>query len=179
MTRISEWLRSWLFRRAPLSRSVVADRQIFDGTYWRLALPLDWTWKPASGAALYFESGDGAKGVYLTALYLSSQVNSDASATAKSLHEPSRQRLEALKDYQWSMLADDITASESGAVGILDAYDRSKGYRICTKVVVALPYAVRAAFHDYGCDDVGRSRAYSDSVFQSLEVGRAQAGPGL
>lgn len=177
MTGISNWLQSWLFRRAPLTRSVVADRQVFDGTYWRLALPLDWTWKPGSGAALYFESGDGAKGLYLTAFNFPSQHKSEASGTAKSIHEQSRQGLEALADYLWSVLEDDISASGADTVGILDAYDSSKGYRICTKVVVALPYAVRAAFHDYACDDVSASRSYSDSVFHSLEVGRAHSGP--
>lgn len=173
MTPILSWLRSWLSPGAPLSRSVVGERQIFDGTNWRVALPLDWAAQPGSGEALYFESGDGAKGLYLTALHFPSQGKSEVPGTVKNLLDLSRQGLESLAGYQWAVLEDDISATESRAVGTLDAYDSNKGYRICTKVVVSLPYAVRAAFHDYGCDDPSASLIDSDSIFKSLEVGRA------
>jgi hypothetical protein len=169
-------LLSWLFRGTPpIRRSIVDGRQLFDGGVWKLALPMDWTLKPGSGTALYFESGDGAKGLYLTVLHLPSLGKAEVPGTAKQLHEMSRRGFDELKDYQWSVLEDDIRASESGTVGILDAYDSQKFYRICTKVVVAPPYAVRASFHDYDCADRSASRTYIDSIFQSLEVGRAPA----
>ena len=169
-------LLSWLFHRTPpIRRSIVDDRQCFDGTFWKLVLPMDWTLKPGSGAALYFESADGSKGLYLTVMKLPALGKAEVPGAAKQLHDMSRRGFEELKDYQYSVLEDDLTASESGAVGILDAYDSQKAYRICTKVVVALPYAVRASFHDYGCDDPTVSRTYIDSIFQSLEVGRPRA----
>ena len=110
-------------------------------------------------------------------MVLPSLSSGDVTATAKSFHEMSHQGLGTLEDYQWSVLEDNLTACHSGAIGILDAYDSQKLYRICTKVVFALPCAVRAALHDYGCDNPGASRICIASVFDSLKVGSAQIEP--
>src|SRR5688572_22675399 len=97
-------LLSWLFRRTPpIRRSIVDGRQFFAGSLWRLALPMDWTSKPGSGTALYFESGDGRKGLYLTVMHFPSVGKAEVRGVAKQLHEMSRRALEELKDYQGSV----------------------------------------------------------------------------
>jgi len=48
-------LLSWLFRRTPpIRRSVVDGRQCFDGSFWKLVLPMDWSLKPGSGDFFLF-----------------------------------------------------------------------------------------------------------------------------
>jgi hypothetical protein len=143
----------------------------FSTDAWQIALPADWSPKPASAAGeVEFESGDGAKGIFIGTWRIDEDAARTPRAVAESFRASNIASLAAMASYEWKMLVDEIVDLGPLSVVLSDAWDRAQSYRIIGVVIARPPLVVRASFHDYLCENVDASRAYFAAIVESLQL---------
>lgn len=137
---------------------------------WQLRLPEDWHEQGQSESGeIYFESADGTKGVYIATWNIPASDGNDSRAIAQSFRSAEITSLKRMEGYAWELLLDEFIAMETTFVTICDAWARAQGYRIASKVLAEVPVVVRAAFHDYQCEDLEESQLYFAPIIHSLQ----------
>lgn len=138
---------------------------------WEIHLPLDWTGKGDTGAGeQYFESGDGTKGIYIGSWRIPPVEGRTTQQWVESFRNAEQASLLALGTYAWELLVDETVCLGTTAMAWADAWARPQSYRIASKVLLRVPLVVRAAFHDYLCDDLAASQSYFAPLIESLRT---------
>jgi hypothetical protein len=138
---------------------------------WQIRLPDDWREEdhPSESGEVYYESGDGSKGLYIATWNIPAAPDNNSSTVAQSFRRMEIASLKRMEGYEWELLVDEFIATETAAVTMCDAWAREKAYRIASKVMVEVPVIVRAAFHDYECIDLEESQRYFAAIILSLQ----------
>ena len=135
---------------------------------WKIELPDDWVDKSKDQTRLYFESGDGTKGFYITTFRLKS--NDHPAMVVKSFKEISERTLAGMPDFFWSVIGEKASAHGSTHELIVDHYDTYKDYRILEKFIATPAFAIDASFHDYNCPNIKRSDKYFRIIINFLQA---------
>ncbi|MCI0431276.1 MAG: hypothetical protein L0210_12160 [Rhodospirillales bacterium] len=139
--------------------------------FWTIALPSDWKDKGKRDGALYFESSDGAKAMYISTVRLgSSSSKSPREKIAESFRAMDLETLREMKRFKWKTMKDETTHSKAASIVMLDSFAASKRFRILGKILVHPPVVVRAAFYDYACEDYAASDEYFAPIIKSLRL---------
>lgn len=157
---------------APLKLHVRPLMQTYDNIptdTWSLSLPSDWLEKEQTeSGALYFESPEGDKAIYISTWNLGESAPPSSTEVATSFAETERQSLLDMEGYSWETLSDQTQESDGIAVVLVDSLAKDNCYRIASKILAHLPLIVRASFHDYACEDYDLSKNYFSPVIESL-----------
>lgn len=139
---------------------------------WQLMIPPDWEEQGEDeNGILYFQSADQSKGFYISVLRLSqSDHKGDPDGVLQTIRAAEMDSFTQMEEYQWTFSEGSIPADGATRSAIVEAHDPAHQYRITAKIIVALPFVVRASFHDYACEDYDASRQYFDPIIGSLEV---------
>ncbi|MBI5279744.1 MAG: hypothetical protein HY854_25150 [Burkholderiales bacterium] len=138
---------------------------------WAMDLPADWVEVGRTGAGeMYYESGDGTKGMYVLDCTVDESTGRTAQEVARTFRTAGLLTLGEMRDYQWELAADESLDEGLAAIAITDAIAHAQGYRIVCKVLARLPMVVRVAFHDYLCSDLDASQRYFAPMLESLRV---------
>jgi len=151
----------------------MADTNVVRGEWWTIALPEHWKApETLENGTVYLDSFDESKGIYLTTWTLEPEDASDgAEAAAESFRNRDVEALEDMEGFEWRQVDERSDRSESGdAMALADHLAEASQYRIATKVIARPPVVVRAAFHDYLCDDYEASRQYFAPIIESLSL---------
>jgi hypothetical protein len=155
------------------------NTQIIATDTWTVSLPGDWIQKesPQDGQ-LYFESADESKAISIATWELG---NDDASRSPRDLAESFKRvdvrALGSMDGYSWRLVDELATHTEGGADVLIDHLAPAHSYRILTKILARPPIVVRAAFHDYLCEDYDSSRDFFAPIVQSLSFREAVEQP--
>jgi hypothetical protein len=142
----------------------------FTGDTWRIELPDDWQQKEASEqGVLFFETTDLTKGLYLAAWDLGPAEKRSAPDIARTLSDTGAQALDGTL-VQWEKVGDGAGETAGVATVLTDHFAARNSYRIITKVVARRSIAVRAAFHDYACENYAASTGYFTPIVDSLAL---------
>ena len=144
---------------------------------WTIELPEGWKApETLANGTVYLDSFDESKGIYITTWMLPSEDTPQSPAdAAESFKDKDVQALERMEGYTWRLVDERVEAPEPEvAVVIADHLADANEYRIVTKVIARPPLVVRAAFHDYSCDDYEASREYFAPLIQSLNLAAAK-----
>lgn len=136
---------------------------------WIMSLPSDWVQRDAgASSSVYFEAGDGAKGMYISTWSLSADDMRSPEEVARVFRAHDLKSLDNMGGYEWRIVSDvdDITPDACGMV--TDCLARENNYRVIGKILAAPPFVVRASFHDYACNDYAASKACLAPVVDSL-----------
>ena len=137
---------------------------------WQIRMPEDWVEQTTSESGeVYFESGDGSKGLYIATWNIPASDGNDSRTVAQSFRRAEVSSLKRMPGYSWELLLDEFILMETAFVTICDAWARARSYRIASKVLADVPVLVRAAFHDYQCDDLEESQLYFAPIIHSLQ----------
>jgi hypothetical protein len=138
---------------------------------WQLTLPGDWiATNSGEGGEYAFESGDGAKGIHVATWLLGPGALRTASDLARAFRATNLSSLEAMPGYAWQILVDEVVELGPLHIVLSDAWAREQSYRIAGVILTRGPLVVRAAFHDYLCEDMEASRAYFAPIVESLQL---------
>lgn len=143
------------------------------GDSWTIELPDGWKGpETLDNGTVYLDSFDESKGIYLTTWTLPpEEAPASAAAAAQSFKDKDVQMLQLMEGYVWRPVDEHVDEPEAGvAVVMADYLADANEYRIVTKVIARPPLVVRAAFHDYLCDDYETSREYFAPLIQSLNL---------
>ena len=152
----------------------MSDGLFVTGGHWEVRLPSDWKESPElAEGAIYLVSGDESKG-----LYVGTWERHDTLTPEQLLEHYRTVQLETAPKTEGTW---EIVNTESGQIGgvstlTLDMYDQASNYRVMLRVLVRLPFIVRAAFHDYWCDNLQTSTDYFSPIISSLHLVEAQEG---
>jgi hypothetical protein len=137
---------------------------------WQIRLPEDWhEQQQGESGETYFESADGTKGLYIATWNIPASPDGDSRTVAQAFRRAEIASLKRMEGYEWELLLDEFMAVESLVMTICDAWARARSYRITSKVLADVPVVVRAAFHDYQCDDLEESQRYFAPLIHSLQ----------
>ena len=135
---------------------------------WIISLPSDWVEKGTTDAgALYFESSNGEKAMYITTWNLGEGSNQSRDV-ADSFKATDIKTLHNMEGYTWQTVDEEFLQHESSSITVVDSFAPEKHYRIVGKILADPPVVVRATFHDYACSDYAVSRAYFAPIIKSL-----------
>src|SRR5215207_5391737 len=133
------------------------------GDSWTIALPANWKApETLENGTVYLDSFDESKGIYITTWMLAAEdMPRSPVDAAGSFKDKDVQALQLMEGYTWRLVDERVEAPQPDvAVVIADHLADANEYRIVTKVIARPPLVVRAAFHDYSCDDYEVSRGY-------------------
>lgn len=140
-----------------------------------MSLPSDWEQRKAGdGKSLYFESGDGTKGIYIATWNLGADDTRAAEDVAASLKATDLKALVSMNGYSWKVVSEFSHGAGQACLAVTDCIASEKNYRTVGKILIASPIVVRASFHDYACADYDVSRAYYAPIIDSLQFFLAQ-----
>ncbi|TFV92909.1 hypothetical protein E4K72_19275 [Oxalobacteraceae bacterium OM1] len=141
---------------------------------WSMALPDDWSQKAnrADEGSLYFESGDGTKGLYISTWTLGPNDRRSAADVAGAFRANDRRSLDAMHGYRWQILEDGDAEAGGVHAAVTDYFAAAQSYRAVGKILAAPPLVVRASFQDYACGDVEASREYFQPIIDSLQLNK-------
>ena len=152
----------------------MAGTTLVRGDSWTIALPEGWKApETLENGTVFIDSVDESKGIYVTTWELSAEeaASKSSAAAAESFKDKDVEALDQMEGYTWRLVDERVEAPETGvAVVIADHLADANEFRIVTKVLARLPLVVRAAFHDYNCDDHAVSRDYFAPLVQSLNL---------
>jgi hypothetical protein len=151
------------------------------GDSWTIVLPDGWKApETLENGTMYIDSVDESKGIYVTTWMLApEEAPTSPAAVAGSFKDNDVQALRQMEGYTWRLVDERVDAPETGvAVVIADHLADANEFRIVTKVIARPPLVVRAAFHDYNCDDHAVSRDYFAPLIQSLNLVAGEGKPG-
>jgi hypothetical protein len=135
---------------------------------WVISLPNDWEEKGTTEAgALYFESPDGEKAMYISTWNLegNTELSQDVANSFKAIDIESLYKMEG---YSWQIVGESIVHHETSTILVVDSLAQEQSYRIVSKILSAPPVVVRATFHDYGCSNYATSKTYFSPIIESL-----------
>jgi hypothetical protein len=145
--------------------------QTLQTSTWTISLPLDWSQgKVADNGSLYFQAGDGTKGIYITTWNLGAEDTRDAEDIVEAFQVADLNSLKQMVDYHWQLVSQQRNDVNRTSVAITDLLAAEKCYRTVGKILVTLPVAVRASFHDYACADYQVSRDYFVHIIDSFQL---------
>lgn len=139
------------------------DIQTLTSEFWKVRLPEDWVHKPSIDHPWYWESPDGAAGVYLSTF----RINEPVSAAIHSARSSERRNLPG--DGEWQVLHESESDAESLVEVVSEYLNREKRYRLVSRMLGRSEILVRLTFHDYDCADPLESAARSSPLVNSLE----------
>lgn len=139
---------------------------------WQISLPPDWVAKEGGQGGHYeFESPDGAKGISIgTWLVGPAGAGRSSRDVAESFRVTALASLQAMPDYQWDIVVDELVEMGALCIVLSDAWAQAQSYRITGVVLARPPVVVRAAFHDYLCEDLDASRGFFAPIMESLQL---------
>jgi hypothetical protein len=138
---------------------------------WSIALPVDWVERgETEEGALYFESADGTKGLYISTWDLEEAEPQTSLEIAESFKQAGLNSLLTMDGYSWRTITDETVQAGESAVVLIDSIAEEKNYRIAGKIVASMPIVIRAAFHDYACVDHDASVEYFAPIIASLRI---------
>jgi hypothetical protein len=136
---------------------------------WIMALPSDWEQKQtADSSSVYFESGDGTKGLYISTWSLGAEDSRSPEEVAKSFKANDLKSLQNMQGYRWQVVAETSDSGENSCIAVTDCLAVENSYRTVGKIIAQPPLVVRASFHDYACGDYDASRNYFADLVSSL-----------
>jgi hypothetical protein len=143
---------------------------------WVIAIPSDWIDKSETeSGALLFESSDGEKAIYISTWNLGNIAAGSSNEIAESFRETEFRSLRNMEGYSWKTLEDQVTHIENSTFVVIDCYAEAESYRIAGKILARPPVVVRAAFHDYACENYESSRLYFAPIIDSLRFDESAA----
>ena len=148
---------------------------------WSIALPEGWKApETLENGTVYIDSHDESKGIYVTTWMLGpEEAPMTPAAAAESFKDQDVQALQNMEGYVWELVDERVEAPDTGvAVVIADHLAEANEYRIATKVIARPPLVVRAAFHDYSCNDYAVSREFFAPLIESLNLVAGEGKPG-
>jgi hypothetical protein len=139
---------------------------------WSISLPSNWIEKGQTEyGGLYLEHADGSKAIYITTFALGERdVGKSPKEVAESFVSTDVKVVKRMQGYAWRLVADHVTAGDDTASVVRDHFAQASCYRVVIKVLVRTPIVVRASFHDYLCEEYGRSREYFAPLVESLSL---------
>jgi hypothetical protein len=146
------------------------------GDSWTIVLPDGWKApETLENGTVYIDSVDESKGIFVTAWMLAPEDAPTSPAdAAESFKSKDVQALQQMDGYVWRLVGEGVDVPDTGvAVVFADHLADANEYRIATKVIARPPLVVRAAFHDYNCDDYEASRGYFAPLIESLTLANA------
>ena len=136
---------------------------------WIISIPNDWIEKgQTEDGALYFESSDGSKGIYISTWHIADTDVRTSEQVAESFKAVGLRSLQNMEGYSWHTETEEMENLSDSTVSITDALAEAKCYRIVEKILSRPPVVVRAAFHDYDCKLYHDSLACFAPIIQSL-----------
>ena len=151
------------------------------GDSWTMALPDGWKApETLDNGTVYIDTIDESKGIFITTWMLApDDPPMRPVAAAESFRNKDVQALQSMEGYTWRLVDESVDVPESAvAVVFADHLADANEYRIATKVIARPPLVVRAAFHDYVCDDYAASREFFAPLIQSLNLVAGEGKPG-
>jgi hypothetical protein len=144
---------------------------------WELSLPADWSQAPSSDdRSLYFETADGAKGLYVTTWALAEHERRPVEDVVEAFLAADLQSMKQSAQQTWRMMSQYRDESAHVCVAITDLFAAEKFHRTILKILAWPPTIVTASFHDYACTDYEASYAYFQDIIDSLQLQRAIEG---
>jgi hypothetical protein len=145
---------------------------VIRGDSWSITLPDGWgTPETTENGTIYIDADDRSKGIYLTTWTLGPDDESGTpDAVAESFASKDAKALEEMDGYGWRCVEDHVQGAQDPGVVFLDHLADANQYRVATKVIARPPVVVRAAFHDYMCEDYDASREYFAPIIASLRL---------
>ena len=157
----------------------MTQTNVVRGDWWTIALPDRWKApETLDNGTIYLDSFDESKGIYVTTWMLGpEEASAGAAPVAESFKNRDVEALQDMEGFDWRQVDERSDRSEAGgAVVQVDHLAEASQYRIATKVIARPPVVVRAAFHDYLCDDYEASREYFAPIIESLSLVAADPG---
>jgi hypothetical protein len=139
------------------------------GEGWELALPSRWTKKAGrTPRETYFETNDKSKGLYLTVYDVRTGTSADQSIS--EIQNAQTQAFARMQNHNW-----EVVQLKRGNEGddpslIFDSLERSKRYRICSKIISNGAATISASFHDYACASYMMSCRVSTPLLNSIRI---------
>jgi hypothetical protein len=158
----------FLVNTTRVDRYTLPVMKTFTSETWRISLPDDWEQKPSTeqGTPL-FETPDLTKGLYLATWALGPKETRSAKEIARAFCDTNETALAAM-DAKWKKLHEGIGEQGGGPTILTDHFAAANAYRIITKIIARPPVVLRAAFHDYLCEDYRASTTYFTPIVDSL-----------
>ena len=148
----------------------MASHQLIHTPTWQIRLAEDWReGEQGESGEVYYESGDGTKGLYIATWNIPASAGGDSRTVAQTFRRMEIASLKRMEGYAWELLLDEFIAMETLVITVCDAWAKEKAYRIASKVLADAPVVVRAAFHDYECIDLEESQRYFAPIIHSLQ----------
>jgi hypothetical protein len=157
------------------------DTTLVRGDSWTIALPEGWKApETLDNGTVYIDSNDESKGIYVATWMLApEEAPMTPVAAAESFKDKDVEALQNMEGYVWRLVDERVDRPDPGvAVVMADHLADANEYRIATKVIARPPLVVRAAFHDYLCNDYAASRDYFAPLIQSLHLVAGEGKPG-
>jgi hypothetical protein len=137
---------------------------------WTLMVPTDWIQTdPTDHGSLSYESRDGSKGLYISTWDIGPDSGRPGDV-AESFTAQDKLALLAIEGCTWSVVGEQLSEDDGTAIALLDNLAVASSYRIVTKILARPPLVVRAAFHDYLCEDYTVSSEYFAPIIESLRL---------
>ncbi len=114
----------------------------------------------------YYESPDGARGIYLTS-HEKNDLDSDKKVI-QFVMRIEKDKTKSMKGYKFRSQTESIRSEGGAMIGHLDQYDQTKNYRIVSKCIVKQQKIYRAVLHDYDCLDYKKSQNAFDRILDSF-----------
>lgn len=115
----------------------------------------------------YFESPDGARGIYVSS-HEKNDIDGDRKV-AEFVRKIERTKTKSMKGYKFRSYVDSVSLMGDSIVGHLDGYDPNNNYRIASKFIVKQQKIFRAALHDYDCTEYEASKRAFDGILDSFK----------
>jgi hypothetical protein len=138
---------------------------------WEISLPTDWSQgKSTNSSSLYFETVDGAKGLYITTWALGAQDERSAEDVAEAFQAADLKSMKQSAAHSWHLVSQRMQESEHACIAVTDLLAAEICHRTVVKILAAPPLVVTASFHDYACTDYTTSHAYFSGIVDSLRL---------
>ncbi|HET9232651.1 MAG TPA: hypothetical protein VFP10_00760 [Candidatus Eisenbacteria bacterium] len=135
---------------------------------WEAQLPEGWIQVHRDPEEeVYFESPDGAKGVYVSAWRTRNQSLVEAMRDTRAVE---KRNLPPSGRGSWEVLTSKELDSGPDIDAETEYINRADRYRIVSRLLGRDDFYVRMTYHDYDCADPAESEESSRSVLQSLTL---------
>lgn len=131
-------------------------------------MPGDWLSRRSSqGRALYFESADETKGLYVTTLRARGAVG-DSQELLDKIEAAESEYFASMEGFVWQVVRKQLSEVEGIVTRLTDHLCGNEEYRILWKVLFWSDRVVKATFHDYRCRNYAESLEFFEPLVESL-----------